>query len=407
VKILFYNHTGYVSGAERVLLMILEGLDRADCEPVLLCPANGSLTEMSPAHVKKIVIDPLAARFTLRPNRLWSYLKSFCRVIREARASVFREEPDVIHANSIRAGLVMSVATFGRRPPIVWHVHDLLPRHPLSSAIRWFVLLSRRNRIVAVSFAVATRFRGKLLRSFQRRVPVTVIHNAVDVQRFYRDLETRLRVRRDLGIDESQLVVGTVGQLTPRKRQLELIRAFSNIAQEFPRAVLLIIGEAIFNHDEEYATTLINEVENLGLSDSIRFLGAREDVPSVIRALDCLVVNSRSEPFGLTVVEGMASEIAVLATAVDGIPEIIRHGKSGWLVEVDDHRQLVEGLRALLQNPALRSKLGREGRAHAIARFSSQRYLGEINSLYRSLEQNDRMPHRRLSKRFEAGVTTD
>jgi glycosyltransferase involved in cell wall biosynthesis len=227
------------------------------------------------------------------------------------------------------------------------------------------------------------------------------------VQRFYRDLETRLRVRRDLGIDESQLVVGTVGQLTPRKGQLELIRAFSNIAPEFPRAVLLIIGEAIFNHDQEYATTLINEVENLGLSDSIRFLGAREDVPSVIRALDCLVVNSRSEPFGLTVVEGMGSEIAVLATAVDGIPEIIRHGKSGWLVEVDDHRQLVEGLRALLQNPALRSKLGREGRAHAVARFSSQRYLGEINSLYRSLEQNDRMPHRRLSKRFVAGVTTD
>jgi len=407
VKILFYNHTKHVSGAERVLLMILEGLDPARCEPVLLCPAEGPLTKMTPAPVKRIAIDPLAARFTLRPDRLWSYLKSFSGVIRAARDNVISEAPDLVHANSIRAGLVMSVATFGRRVPIVWHVHDLLPRHFLSSAIRLFVLFSRRNRVVAVSQAVADGFRGKLLRMFPRRVPVTIIHNAVDLQRFYPDAETRKTVRRDLGFEASQLVVGTIGQLTPRKGQLELIEAFAEISHEFPDAVLLIIGEAIFNRDEEYAAKLSAATGNLGLSDRIRFLGAREDVPDLIRALDCLVVNSRAEPFGLTVVEGMASETAVLATSVDGIPEIIRHGESGWLLPREDRRALADGLSLLLRDTRLRRKLGRQGRLDAVARFSSQRFQSEINALYRCVQQDDRVPRRKLSKTHVAEVTTD
>src|SRR5437016_14623737 len=91
------------------------------------------------------------------------YLTSFALVIRSARQIVIEEKPDLVHANSIRAGLVMSAATFGLGVPVIWHAHDIQPRHPLSSAVRLFAALRSHNHILAVSNAVAVRFRGTLL----------------------------------------------------------------------------------------------------------------------------------------------------------------------------------------------------------------------------------------------------
>jgi glycosyltransferase involved in cell wall biosynthesis len=101
-----------------------------------------------------------------------------------------------------------------------------------------------------------------------------------------------------------------------------------------------------------------------------------------MRALDLLVVNSRTEPFGLTVIEAMASGVPVLATAVDGIKEIVRHGETGWLVKARNHDSLVKGMLTLLRDQSLREQLGGHGRREAIARFSIKRFVGEVEQLY-------------------------
>ncbi len=381
MKILFYNHTGKVSGAERVLLMILAGLDRGRFDTVMLCPADGQLSLMAErAGVRTEGIQSLDARFTMRPDRLAKYVASFARLIRAARAVVIHEAPDVVHANSVRAALVMSAATLGLGLPVIWHVHDLLPRHPLSSFIRLVACIFRNNRVIGVSQAVVQRFEGRLRRFFRRRV--TTIHNAVDKQRFRPDPQSRNETRRELGL-EGKIVIGIVGQLTPRKGQLELIEAFGEMSRSVPDTVLLVVGEPIFNRDEEYATTLEREAQRLGVANRIRFLGAREDVPGIMRALDLLVVNSSLEPFGLTVIEAMASGTPVLATAVDGISEIVRHGENGWLIEARERRSLVEGLFTLVRDRQLRVALAESGGRDVIAHFSVQRFLNEIEAVYR------------------------
>lgn len=383
-KILFYNHTGQISGAERVLLMILERLDRSCLEPVVLCPASGRLMRITTdLGIETVDLDPLAARFTWRPDRLIRYVASFVRVIRAARAAVVKETPDIIHANSIRAGLVMSAATVGLGTPVVWHAHDLLPRHPLSTMIRLFACASRRNQIVAISRAVAARFSGNLLRWCHRRVPVTTILNAVDLKRFQPDSASRQAIRRALEVAETDLLVGTVGQLTPRKGQHELIQAFAEVALAIPNAVLLIVGEPLFNRDTDYAHSLIRVANSLGVTDRIRFLGPREDVPAIMNALDLLVVNSRAEPFGLTVVEAMASGTPVLATAVDGITEIVSHGENGWLVPPGDKDSLIRAMIKLLRDPQLRATLAKRGRQEVSANYSAEKYMREIQSFYR------------------------
>ena len=407
MKILYYNHTGQVSGAERVLLMILSRLDRNRFEPVVACPTEGKLIGMvSELGIRTIGLEQLEARFTWRVGKLFRYLASFARVISNARSLIIDEQPEVIHANSIRAGLVMSAASFGLATPVIWHAHDILPRHPLSIAIRFFACASGRNSILAVSQAAAGRFRGNLIRWFSRRVPIRVIHNAVDLERFQPNSESRREIRHALGLAEKDRVVGIVGHLTPTKGQLELIEAFAAISREIPDAALLVIGESLFNRGDDYLKSLRRAASLSAGTDRVRFLGARDDVPALMRGLDLLVVNSHTEAFALTVLEGLATGTAILATAVDGTLEMIRHGENGWLVPARDQQTLAEAMLLLLGDQNLREQLGSNGRRDAIARFSMERFATEIHSFYRGLLESGTTPHE-SARRLEVKLSAD
>src|SRR5713226_8117448 len=140
--------------------MILSRLNRDQFTPLVLCPAGPMMERASALGVPCQHVEQLSARFTWRLDHLFGYVRSFTRVIREVRSRAINLQPDIIHANSIRAGLVMTIATAGLDVPVIWHAHDILPRHPLSTGIRFFACASRRNSILAVSHVVADRFRG-------------------------------------------------------------------------------------------------------------------------------------------------------------------------------------------------------------------------------------------------------
>jgi L-malate glycosyltransferase len=380
-KLLFYNHTSTVSGAERVLLLIAANLDKTEFESVVLCPAGDLQTQVKAIGKPCHTVEPLEARFTWRPDLLLRYLASFVRVMRNVRAQVQAIAPDLIHANSIRAGLVMTAATIGLRVPVLWHLHDLLPHHPISTAIRAVVLCAQRVRLLAVSHATAERFRGVLLRL--KRVPSRVILNCADTEKFQPDEAARAAIRTELQLDATTPVVGIIGQITARKNQLGVIRAFALVVRELPQAVLLIAGEPLFTAaDQQYAQHLKQVVAELGITHQVRFLGARRDVPALMQALDILVMNSLAEPCGLVVLEGMASGLPVIATAVGGNPEMIHHALSGWLVPSDDAQTLAVEMVNLLRAPLLRRQLGRNARMRVCDQFTIPKYLSEIERFY-------------------------
>jgi glycosyltransferase involved in cell wall biosynthesis len=383
LKVIFYNHTGQVSGAERVMLMILSGLDRAGFQASVICPAEGELTRhLEGLGLSVNNIELLEARFTWRPDYLVKYLKSFLRVILELRRLLIEAKPDLIHANTIRAGLVATTATFGTRMPVVWHLHDILPHHPLSTLIRWFAALSPRTSLLAISQAVANRFQGGVLRLLDDCTKIRVIHNGVNLKRFSSDPAASQRIRQELGVSEDQFLMGIVGQITPRKGQFELILAFAKVAKQLPKAVLTVVGAPLFNNDHEYLEKLKRTAENLGVVDRVIFTGARNDVQVVMQALDLLVLNSNVEPFGLVVIEAMACGIPVLATDVDGVPELIRHGVSGWLVPAGDKQQLTQGLVTLATDRKLRSCLAGEAKNNTVPKFSAEKYLQMVENYY-------------------------
>ncbi|HVQ38852.1 MAG TPA: glycosyltransferase family 4 protein, partial [Pyrinomonadaceae bacterium] len=354
MKILFYNHTGQVSGAERVLLMILERMDRDGFEPIVVCPEGSSLSKMvAELSVPVVAIPGLEARFTSRVDQLARYCRSFLQVMRQLRGSVRTINPDLVHANSIRAGLVATTATFGLGTSVAWHLHDILPRHPLSTLIRLFAFLSVRTRMIAVSQAVARNFAGRLPKRITKRIEIVL--NAIDLDKFQPDKTARPRIREELSVGMTAPLIGVVGQITPRKGQLEVVKAFARTLPEIPEAALLLAGAPLFNRDHEYMKAIEDTVEDLGLSERVRILGARADISAIMQSLDVLVVNSRVEPFGLVILEAMTSGTAVIAAAVDGIPEIIEHGKNGWLVSPNDEGALTEAIVHLGRSDGLRA----------------------------------------------------
>lgn len=382
MKILFYNHTGQVSGAERVLLLILSRLNRNRFEPVLLCPPSGQLQkEARTLNVHCANVDQLNARFTWRIAALIRYFASFVSAMGQVRARVREQRPELIHANSVRAGLVISAATVGLGIPIVWHVHDLMPQHPLSTFIRFFTLLLPPVRIVVVANAAAERFKGQLLRHFPKRVNFAVIHNAIETVKL-NSRSTGGSIRKELRLRNSDRLIGIVGNLSPVKGQLELIRAFAKARKRIPNLALLVVGSALFNRGDGYQKQLSAEVRALGLDHGVRFLGQRSDVPAIMGALDLLVMNSRSEAFPLVALEGMAAGVPVLATAVGGLPELVTHEKNGWLVPFGDEEKLVDGIASLIERRDLSAALAKHARQHVTRHFPVHKFMASIEAIY-------------------------
>lgn len=379
MKILFYNHTGQASGAERLLLMILARLDRERFDPVVVCPEDGPLMKLAAELAPVAAVESLQARFTWRVDHLIGYLRSFLVVIHRFRQKVLSIKPDLIHANSIRAGLVATAATFGLKTRVVWHLHDLLPHHPLSSLIRASAFLSPRTQMIAVSQAVADNFIGLFFPLKQR---VRAILNGIDLEKFQPSRAARQEIREEFQLDAAEHVIGIVGQLTPRKGQLELVRAFAQVLTQISRATLLIVGAPLFNRDEEYAALLKKTAQELGMAERVRFTGARSDVAAMMQALDLLVINSSAEPFGLVAVEAMACGTPILAAASGGIPEIIEHGRNGWLIPPGNEPALAGAVVHLISQPALTAELVERGGIHVASHFSAERYLSELQALY-------------------------
>jgi glycosyltransferase involved in cell wall biosynthesis len=366
--------------------MILTRLDQRDFDPLVICPEQGPLLEMATnLGVAVQSVPALEARFTWRVELLLRYLKSFFLVILQLRRKVVNTRPDLIHANSIRAGLVATAATLGMGTRVVWHLHDLLPRHPLSTGVRIFAFLCARARMIAVSMAVKENFGGAIIGLKSR---ITVILNAIDLDKFQPDQTAGQRVRVELNLDENQPVIGIVGQLTPRKGQLELIRAFAKVVEQSPRAVLLVVGASLFNRDHEYEQLLKGISRQLGIHDRVRFLGARNDIVAIMQALDLLVINSSAEPFGLVALEAMTCGTPVVAAACDGLAEIIEHGVNGWLVPTGDEKRLAAAIVSLSRRSALRAQLAEEGKKHVALRFSANRYVTELQAFYCSSQES-------------------
>ena len=205
-----------------------------------------------------------------------------------------------------------------------------------------------------------------------------VVYNGVELGNDTSDVEIA-RVRSELGLKPDDRVIGTVGSLYPVKGHRYLLDAMPAILEKHPNCVLLMVGRG------ELEMSLKDQASRLGIESHVRFLGVRQDVPKLLAVMEIFVLSSLSEGLSMALLEAMASGKPVVATRVGGNPELVEHGKTGWLVRAEQPAELASGLLRLLDDASLRVQYGRASAERVARSFSVNRMVGRYRELYRSL----------------------
>jgi L-malate glycosyltransferase len=382
VRVLLLNHTSRVSGAERSMLDVVSGLRASGVEAVVACPEGPLARRARRLGVPVHVLTGTDGSLKLHPLHTPRALGELARAGRQLRRLVREQRPDVVHANSIRAGLVAAVAArLGAPRPIV-HVRDVLPAGALTSLT--FRVLSRSSATLVANSA----YTAAAVRAAVEDAPVRVVRNAVDLARFDpRRYEPRVE-RARLGLAEDDRALAVIAQLTPWKGQDDAVRTVARVGRREPRVRLLLVGDIVFSSpatrfdNRSYVACLRRLVAGVGLADSVQFLGAREDVPAILSVLDALLVPSWEEPFGRTVVEGMAMGVPVLATSVGGPAELIDDRRDGLLLPPRSPERWAQALEGLLTDSPARAEMGARARARAVRCWSLEAHVAALRALY-------------------------
>jgi glycosyltransferase involved in cell wall biosynthesis len=381
VNVLYVNHTEVVSGAERSLLSLLGGLP-AEVAALVASP-RGRLSEaVERLGVPTTAITGTAGSLRLHPLHTPRALAELSLAGVQVRRAAARHRADVVHANSIRAGIVLALAGPMRAAKLV-HVRDCLPPGVVSTATLRLIAAT------ATTVIANSRYTAEAVRGVAPGARLEVLYNPVDLERFDPARIDRERARAALGAaGERDLLLGVVGQLSPWKGQDTAIEALRLVCEHGVDAHLLLIGSAKFVaratrfDNKSYLAHLHALVDAAGLRDRVSWLGEREDVPELMRALDVLLLPSWEEPFGRSVIEAMALGVPVLATNVGGPPEIIEDGREGYLLPPRDPQAWAQALRRIAQRPDRGLELGRAGRGRVEREFTVQRHVAQTLTAY-------------------------
>jgi glycosyltransferase involved in cell wall biosynthesis len=298
------------------------------------------------------------------------------------RVQARRTSAELIHANTIRTGLAAVMARKLGGPPVLVHVRDCLPGGAPANLTRR-VLMTGASMLISNSRYTAGKF------TYGECPDKTLaLHSPVNLKTFSPDRISRPQARRRLGLDDADPVLGVIGQLAPWKAQDDAIRCFAVLRSAWPHARLLVVGNPVFTSkatrfdNRAYAESLHRLAGDLGVGGSVRFLGEREDIPEILRALDVLLVPSWEEPFGRSVIEGMAMQIPVVATSTGGPAEVITDGVDGRLVPPRRPETWAVVVDGLLNSPSRRQEMGRRARATAVRRFGVAAHVAGILQAY-------------------------
>lgn len=372
IKILHVHTLPVISGSGLNTFLSMRGQRDAGYTVELACLPGGSLVDL----VERAGMRVQPIRHFRQPVHLWHDL---CAVI-ELRRLCRRERYTIVHTHNSKAGFLGRLAARLAGVPIIIHTvhgfafHEREPwwRRQLfigleRLAARWcdqFIMISQP----LIEWAVAVRIAPQ--------EKMVKIYSGIELEQFQRPMDVA-EVRWLLGWPPDAVIIGEVAKLWAGKGHDVLLHAFAQLHAEFPQARLLFIGEG----EEQPALEALSQ--ELDLTSVVRFLGFRQDVPTLTQVIDVAVLPSLFEGMGRAVLEAMACGKPVVASRVGGLVELVDDGVNGFLVPPADTVALVSALRQLLQEEGLRVRMGQAGRRKVTEQFDAAVMSGQILIVYR------------------------
>lgn len=341
-----------------------------------LAPGEESLQEYAESEGAELVFLPALVQ-PIQPG-------SDLRALRELAHLVRRFRPDVVHTHTAKAGFVGRSAAMTIRPrPVVvhtYHGHVLKGYFGRTKTAVYRELERSAGRVTDRLIGVSQATVDDLVElGVAPRERFSVVPIGLALEGFTGlDPAPDPRARHELGVNGDEVLFTFVGRVVPIKRLDILLEALALARRNGSRVQLAIAG------DGEIRQGLETLALDLGIADSVRFLGYRGELPRLAAASDAAVLSSDNEGTPVSLIEAAAAGRPAVATDVGGVRDVV-NDETGILVPPGDAAALAGGIERLAFDPDLRAKLGAQARKHAVGRFSAERLVDDIDSLYREL----------------------
>lgn len=372
MRIAYFTGVTFWGGGEVYLKMLFRRVRSLDCEIILFCRKGLTVERLFGGQIPSWAsirhIDDLEKQSN-PIRRILAYSRLFRR-----------ESIDLIHFNGHDYKVAAIAARCARVPTIVGTYHvlpDLGQVGPVKRAKEFLYARCLHSMIFNCESSRKQWQRAAWLPSTER---TTLIHNGVEVDEMEPPgSEARLRFRRELGIANDALVVGMVARLHPMKGHLYLVDASVEVVRAFPRSRFVLAGDG---PDEGIIKQRI--VDN-GLEEYFLFTGFLEDAGHMMGACDVIAVPSLyKETCSLTSLEAMAHGRPLVVSEVGGLPEIVRNGVTGRIVETANSGQLAAALTGILGDHEEMARMGRNGRDRVCRHFSAELMASNTFDVYRT-----------------------
>ena len=278
---------------------------------------------------------------------------------------VRRNKVDVVHTHLTRAAYIGHALGLVTRKPIVTSVHianhDKIYRR----------LAHGNNRIIAVSDYV----RGVLHGLGVPMQFIETVYNGTDL--LESDFTDPSITKAHFNIAQEREIIGVVARICKEKGALQMVRAMKSISAEHPNTQLMFVGRVV----EEFRQELEDEIDAMGLRNRITFTGIRHDIPAIIDSFSVAAMPSDLETFGIAALESMARGKPVVATRVGGLPEVVRDGHTGLLVDLEESK-IAAAINFLLSNREIRIAMGTEAKKTVAEQFTLQHMTSRFESVY-------------------------
>jgi glycosyltransferase involved in cell wall biosynthesis len=308
------------------------------------------------------------------------------RSIRRLAEIIRDERPHVLHTHTAKAGAIGRAAALlagGERPPVVLHTfHGHVLKGYFGPRRTAFFRQVERTlaRLSDVLVAVSPEVRDELVAlGVAPREKFAVIRLGIPLEERLGDPTADLDYRHLYGVPPGAFVIGWVGRMTGVKDTAATLETLRATRERGVDAVLCLVGDGPERAELEQAA------KDLGIARSCYFVGYQEDVAGYYRLFDAFLLPSVTEGTPVSAIEALASGTPVVANRVGGVPDVVRDGLDGFLVEPGDVDAAAGRLATLAGDPALRTRLGESGRARVLERYSVTRLVDDVDRLYRSL----------------------